>query len=68
MISRGLIGNVSPLRRIAKRMAAPPGPHQSKVQSVDQRMSLGMRSAFANCGRAVAHVRDSDICVLQYLD
>ena len=30
----------------------------SKVQSVDQRMRLGM-SAFANCGRAVAHLRGS---------
>ena len=32
----------------------------SKVRSVDQRMRLGMRvSAFASCGRAVAHVRGS---------
>ena len=32
----------------------------SKVQSVAQRMRLGMPvSAFANCGRAIAHVRGS---------
>ena len=32
----------------------------SKVQSVDQRMRLGNAVlAFANCGRAVAHVRGS---------
>jgi hypothetical protein len=29
----------------------------SKVQSVDQRMCRECVSAFANCGRAVAHVR-----------
>ena len=35
-------------------------PVLSKVQSVDQRMRLGNAvSAFANCGRAVAHVRGS---------
>ena len=31
----------------------------SKVQSVDQRMRWNAVSAFANCGRAVAHVRGS---------
>jgi hypothetical protein len=31
----------------------------SKVQSVDQRMASNAVSAFANCGRAVAHVRGS---------
>ena len=31
----------------------------SKVQSVDQRMRLNAVSAFANCGRAVAHIRGS---------
>ena len=36
-----------------------PVPKASKVQSVDQRMRLNAVSAFANCGRAVAHVRGS---------
>ena len=31
----------------------------SKVQSVDQRVRWNAASAFANCGRAVAHVRAS---------
>ena len=50
-------------RRVEDR--GPPDPGRAhfaakKVQSVAQRMRLGMPvSAFANCGRAIAHVRGS---------
>ena len=36
----------------------------SKVQSVDQRIAWNAVSAFANCGRAVAHVRGSYVPIL----
>jgi len=39
----------------------------SKVQSVDQRMRLDAVSAFANRGRAVAHVRGAAGCIPYYL-
>jgi hypothetical protein len=49
-----------PSRVVSGQAAAGALGSLSKVQSVDQWMHLGVSvSAFANCGRAVAHVRGS---------
>jgi hypothetical protein len=68
LISRSPLGprGKSSQRKYRPRLAMPKAdrlslsePHLSKVQLVDQRTRQIVVSAFANCGRALAHVRGS---------
>jgi hypothetical protein len=58
------LGLAIPPTLLARADEGLPWGRASKVQSVDQRMRLEWVSAFANCGRAVAHVRGSYVPIV----